>query len=80
MNPNIQDNTPDHHKKWIESISMMLKQLRICQNLNQDEVEDQSRRQVQRDEDISGNMTLKKFFRACDSLNCHPLDVMEILR
>ncbi len=70
----------DDHQRWIELISLTLKEFRLSKGLYQDEVDGMTRREVQRCEDIRGNMSLKKFFRVCKHLECHPLDVLEILR
>ena len=70
----------DEHQKWVELIALTIKEFRLSKGLYQDEVEGMTRREVQRSEDIHGNMTLKKFFRVCQHLECHPLEVLEILR
>lgn len=70
----------DEHQKWVELIALTIKEFRLSKGLYQDEVEGLTRREVQRSEDINGNMTLKKFFRVCQHLECHPLEVLEILR
>ena len=79
----IKKKTPvqnDEHQKWVELIALTIKEFRLSKGLYQDEVEGLTRREVQRSEDINGNMTLKKFFRVCQHLECHPLEVFEILR
>ena len=70
----------DEHQRWIELIALTIKEFRLSKGLYQDEVDGMTRREVQRSEDINGNMTLKKFFRVCQHLECHPLEVLEILR
>ena len=69
----VKANIPNHHRKRLDAIAQMLKEMRFAEGKCQDELIEHglTRRQVQRGETVGGgqNLTLQTLFRLIDAYN-----------